>query len=153
MEANSKTVKMDKVKVGDVMAFTYWGQITGKAFNSVSVKGLDESTPTEFHVNGVPLVEAAASADQFHETVKANKTEIAEKLVASHRKPFTVCFEKENGEERVLRGRLIAHEIMFGRSQVEDLDQPEKDRFRLVDHRSLKWLIVDGIKFEAGRKK
>ena len=72
---------------------------------------------------------------------------MAELLINARNIPFTVCFEKQNGEERVLRGRLISHEALLGRSSVEDLDLPAGDRTRLVDHRTLKFLILNGVKY------
>jgi len=36
----------------------------------------------------------------------------------------------------------------LGRSMVEDLESSDKkNRMRQVDHRTIKWLIVDGVKY------
>jgi hypothetical protein len=69
--------------------------------------------------------------------------------MTAHNRPFTVCFDKDNGEERVLRGRLLEPDGRRGRSKVLDLDQPIGRQMRLVDHRTLKWLTINGIKFTA----
>lgn len=145
--------KYGDIKTGDLHAFVYWGIIERKlAGESVSVKSVDKDGPPMFNVHGRSLNESSFSADQFHETRKASKTEVAEILVKSFNMPFTVCFDKQEGEERILRGRLIAPEPLLGRSHVEDLDITDGHRIRLVDHRSLKWLIVNGIKYVVGRK-
>jgi hypothetical protein len=63
-------------------------------------------------------------------------------------KPFTVRFKKKGGEWRTLRGRFVAHEMLLGRSRVEDLDEPEtKKRLKQVDHRTIEWLILDNVKY------
>lgn len=146
--------KYEDIKPGDLHAFVYWGIIDRKlSGESVSVKSVDKDGPGSFNVHGRSLNESSFSADQFHETRKASKTEVAEILVKSFNIPFTVCFVKQEDEtERVLRGRLIAPEPLLGRSHVEDLDITDGHRIRLVDHRSLKWLIVNGIKYVVGRK-
>lgn len=158
----SHKVKYDDIKEGDLHAFIYWGKIKRKTpgyYNkdesATTVECVDKVGLNTFGVNGLSLNEASYSADQFHEERKASMTEVAEILVRSFNIPFTVCFLKQEGEERVLRGRLIAPEPLLGRSHVEDLDieGPPASRFRLVDHRGLKWLIVNGIKYIVGRKK
>lgn len=53
---------------------------------------------------------------------------------------FTVCFKKLNNEFRYLRGKYIGQDLLYGRSRVFDLDIKE---IRLVDHRTLQFLIVD----------
>ena len=151
-EVKSHQVKLTDVKPGHIMAFTYWAKVKSAVGEHLVVEGLDPGV-TEFHVQGAPLIEQSASADQVHETVKASMTEVAEKLINSPRRPLTVCFDKLDGTERVMRCHLIDHEALLGRSRVEDLDIPlTENRLRLVDHRTVKFLIVDGIKYEVGYK-
>lgn len=152
-----------KVKAGDIMAIIHYvkvGSITPNA-SSMSVAPLDNKggKSPNIIVDGRELIGQALSADYFAEEVKTTMTEVAEKLVTSHNRPLTVCFVKqpkkgeEEGEERVLRGRLLSHEALLGRSYVEDLDKPENDRVRLVDHRTIRWLVVDGVKYTVKGKK
>lgn len=57
-------------------------------------------------------------------------------------------FKKIKGENRTLVGYMIKVENGFGRSNVIDLEIPhDQHRIRQVDHRSLNWLIVNGIKY------
>jgi hypothetical protein len=150
-----------KVKVGDIMAIVHY--VTVKSINKTAdgmvvtpVDKLDQP----ISVQGVELITNALSADYFAEEVKSSMTEVAEILVSSHNRPLTVCFVKQpkkgedEGETRVLRGRLLKHEALLGRSYVEDLEKADpKERVRLVDHRTLKYLIVDGVKYTVKGKR
>lgn len=146
-----KTCKVvhTKVKQGDLMAFTYWGKIKSiqGGGSSVDVEGLDDQK--QFAVHGAELICNSFSADQHHEEEKVTKTRAAELLTTSFNRPFTVHFEKQGGEGRTLRGRLLNPEPLLGRSYVEDLDVagPSEKRIRLVDHRTILWLIVDCVKY------
>lgn len=139
-----------KVQNGDLMAFTYYGKVihANKSFDGhkLMVQGL-AGAPDSFGVNGDKLIVAALSADQYHEEQKVTKTAAAELLVSSFNRPFTVCFTKQEGEERTLRGRLVQPEPLLGRSHVEDLDITEGHKLRLVDHRTIKWLVLEGVKY------
>jgi phage antirepressor YoqD-like protein len=145
---DKKKVDLKKVKKNDLMAFIYWGMIEGadKRKEELMVKCADNDEG--FRVKGVPLIETSHSADQYHTTKRTTKTRVAETLVSAHNRPLSVCFVKTDGTERVLRGRLVKPEPLLGRSMVEDLDLPNTDhRLRQVDHRTIKWLIVDGVKY------
>jgi hypothetical protein len=138
-----------KVKNGDLMAFVNYVTVTRKSGDSLEliVKDLDHSGK-EIRVTGADLIENALSADQYAEEKKVTKTEAAEILISSHNRPFTVCFVKEKDDaERVLRGRLVKHEALLGRSMVEDLDITDGHKQRLVDHRTIKFLIVDNVRY------
>jgi hypothetical protein len=138
-----------KVKAGDLMAFTYYAKVQSvdNSGRKLGVKSTD--TGATFYVDGTPLIQAAASADYYAEEKKVTKTEAAELLISSFGRPFTVVFVTQKDEERTMRGRLISHEALLGRSHVEDLDldPPTVKRMRLVDHRTIKSLVVDGIKY------
>jgi hypothetical protein len=145
-ERKINPVKAKDVKVNDLMAITFWGTVKQVDAMLGKMAVYDVDNKREFTVSGSELIESSLSADQVHEEIKVNKTEAAEMLIGSHGRPFTVCFEKQDGAERTLRGRLIKHEALLGRSMVVDLDQTGTHRERLVDHRTIKWLIVDGTK-------
>ena len=142
-----------KVKRGDLMAIVYFVKVDGipDPGEHLVVSDLDQDQGA-INVRGNSLIRNSFSADQFEEVVKANQTEVLQVLVKAYNRPFTVVFDKEDGEERTLRGRLLSTDDLRGRSQVEDLDQPAGKRFRLVDHRTVKSLIVDGIKYEVKGK-
>lgn len=146
--STTKATSPEKVRKGHLMAFIYWAtvdQVIGRG-SKVTVTNVDNGEG--FVVNGEELVAEAASADVYSQTKKVTKTQAAEILVASHNRPFTVVFEKADGTDRTLRGRLVQPEPLLGRSMVEDLDvDRSKHRLRQVDHRTIKSLIVDGVKY------
>ena len=139
-----------KVKTGDLMALIHYVKVKDKAYGSdkLTVSGLDEGVDS-FDVIGRDLIDQMYSADQFAEEVKVTKTKAAELLVSSYNRPLTVSFAKVDGSERVLRGRLVQPEPLLGRSMVEDLDVTGTGdaRLRQVDHRTINYLIVDGVKY------
>ena len=132
-------------KVGDIISITKYAKVTNNLDDTVYVTDLHNGL--NFKISGDDLQQECLSADKFGEVQKVSRTELAEKLVSSHGRPFTAEFEKANGKERKLRGRILSSENVFGRSTAEDFDKPEDDRIRLVDHRTLSSLIVDNIKF------
>jgi len=136
-----------KVKAGDLMVFPYTGTVNrvGYGGQTLGIDGMDGTGG--FSVTGAQLIENAYSADQFHEEVKVTKTKAAEILISAYNRPFTVCFDKQDGTERKLRGRLVEPEPLLGRSHVEDLDIKTGHKLRLVDHRTIKWLILEGVKY------
>lgn len=141
-------VEPEKVKKGDLMAFTYYVKIkeaTQKG-ETLLVEDVDNGM-NEIRVQGKELIVGSYSADQFTEEEKVTKTRAAEILIHSVNRPFTVSFLKADETERVLRGRLVAPEPLLGRSMVEDLDTTDKHRLRQVDHRTIQWIIVEGCKY------
>ena len=148
---NKKLNFIDSKKINkqNIMAFVYWGQIksTDRFGDSLEVVDLYNGQP--FNVHGKSLIENALSADYYAEEVKVSKTKAAEFLSTSFHVPLTVSFEKQDGKERILRGRLMSTEPLLGRSYVEDLDieGDSKKRLRLVDHRTIRWIIVQGTKY------
>lgn len=145
-ERKKNPIVASKVRQDDLMAFIYFAKIK-KNVNGIHLSVQDIDNNSNFSVNGSELIESALSADYFAEEEKVTKTHLAEILINSSNRPFTVCFDKADGTERTLRGRLIAPEPLLGRSTVEDLDVETGNRMRLVDHRTLKWMVVDGVKY------
>ena len=140
-----------KVKNNDLMAFVNYVKVknVGTSGEELIVTDLDHNK-RDIKITGKDLIENSLSADQFDTTEKVSKTEAAEILITLHNRPFTVSFLKADKSERVLRGRLIKHEALLGRSMVEDLDEPvdsPKGRIRQVDHREINWLVVEGVKY------
>jgi|GEM_PF-3574026 len=142
-----KVVAKD-VKKDDLMAFIYYGTVQHAAPSGTNLTVKDVDNHREMGVNGTELIESSFSADQFHEEIKVSKTKAAELLVSSPNRPIKVSFNKQDGTERILRGRLIQPEPLLGRSMVEDLDITDgKNRLRQVDHRTINFIIVDGVKY------
>lgn len=146
-----KIINPADLKKDDLLCFHEWVKVEGlikRDGTQVKVRNLDSGQ--EYQILGKELVEVALSGDQFTKTEKVSQTRAAEILLASKNMPFTVRFEKQDGTERTLRGRLVSAEPLLGRSRVEDLDLPQgKDRMRLVDHRTLISITVGGVCYEV----
>jgi len=147
---NKHNVKSEQIKEGDLMAFVYWTRVKAVVEGGKTLQVVDlDDDENPINIYSAELIEKSFSADQYHEETKVGKTRAAELLVNSQNRPFTVCFLKTDGSERVLRGRLVKPEPLLGRSMVEDLDQKGVNRLRQVDHRTIQYLIVDGMKYVA----
>ena len=53
------------------------------------------------------------------------------------------------GEETTIVGYLRNREPKMGRSSIVDLNAPRPNNIRLVDHRTINWMIFKGIKYVA----
>ena len=134
------------VNSNDVMAVITWVKVDRVAPNKLEVTNLDNEE--EFQVIGDTLIDGMHSADRYNAVTQVPLTKMADVLSKSYNTPFTVLFEKKDGELRTLRGRLLDSEPLLGRVKVEDLDIPKGEpRMRLVDNRTLKELIVGGVKY------
>jgi hypothetical protein len=150
-------VKIEQVNEGDIVAILTYAKVKGISrteYLGVQAQLImtDIDRNEEFGANGKDLIETFYSADAFALTQTVNKTELARILSEAFNVPFTVVFDKDNGEERTLRGRLISSEPLMGRVYVSDLDvvskhDPKDKGVRLVDNRHLKSLIVRNTKY------
>ena len=90
--------------------------------------------------------------DQFSkdiDKVKASKKGVAEKakqlITELIREPI---LPYEEGEDRVLRGYKIQFESRDGKYQCIDMDiEDSENNVRLVNINTIKWLIIDNIKY------
>lgn len=138
------------IKPGHYVSMTRFLEVTETKTierNQKMVSVVDVLDDTSFEIRGTDLVDQLSSANEFEKTEKVSKTDLAKKLTESYNVVFSVCFDKADGTERVLRGRLMSPEPLLGRSHCEDLEIKEGHKLRLVDHRTLKWMIVDGVKY------
>ena len=115
----------------------------------------------------------------FSEEEKTSLTNVASHLAGANSKCFTVCFttkidekvvlekmkaqkvapdaaaakalakELLTGQEKTLVARLSKAEHHLGRSLVIDL---HSQGYRQVDHRTIKWLIIDNVKYVVNKK-
>ena len=103
-ERKRHPVQPSQVKSGDLMALIYYVKvIDAKGGGEFLQVGDLDNNNSAFEVRGAKLVERALSADQFHEEVKVSKTQAAEILITSPNRPLTVCFTKQEGDERTMR--------------------------------------------------
>jgi hypothetical protein len=163
VEEKNEAGKLDpsKVKRGDMLQLAYWGIVRSIAQQGGDIKleiePVTEGMPGNFFVHGNGLVEQGKSADTHDEenVVKCTQHEIAEHFLASSRLPITVCFTKQDGEQRTLRGRIISPNGVLGESLVEDLDLPVggKSRVRTIYHKQIDWLVANGVRYELKTKR
>ena len=147
LDRKTHKLNSDKVKKDEVLALMYYVKVKATRSDSeLLVKDLHNGQ--EIQVRGKELIETCLSADQFEEEKKVTKTQAAEILIGSPNQPLTVSFMKQDGAERTLRGKLVKPEPLLGRSMCEDLDcDDNKNRLRQVDHRTINFLIVGGVKY------
>ncbi len=130
-------------KKNDIVSLTKYFVVDSASYSKVSAKDMDTNEMVE--IKGVQLVDSLSSADYFKSTEKKSKTELAGILIGAGVRPFTVVFEKQNGEKRVMRARFLSTEPLLGRSIVSDLD--DGGQIKQVDHRTIESIILDRIKF------
>jgi hypothetical protein len=158
-ERERLSVECAKIKTGDIMAFVYYGRVSDATLNGrhLRLDGVGPGAPAGFAVEGDTLIVNSYSADQVHKEVKTTMTKVASYILDAGIRPFTVCFVKMGGEERTMRCRLLGNdsETVLGRVMVVDLDKgatsADKAEIRQVDLRTVKWLILDGVKYVVGR--
>ena len=137
---------MEKIKEKDVISLTKYARV--KSVFGTTVRAVDLHDGKDFEIHGKDLQDTCMSADFFYDTEKSSRTKLVEVLIGSWGRPFTAVFDKADKKERTVRGRLLStNENQFGRSTVEDLDKPDGERIILVDHRTLKSIVVDNVKF------
>jgi len=151
---NAPHTRFSDIHSDDLMAITQYVKVekvspTGGHNGDGYVNVVDVDSGEKFSMHGRPLIERTRSADRFTSTKRATKTQLAEILTTAWNRPFTVVFTKAKGEKRTLRGRLVEPKPLLGHSMVEDLDKRGSgdSGLRLVDHRTIEELTVDGVKY------
>ena len=140
---------MTTLKKDDLVAVVRFAKVTAVNNSKQFVTVVDVDDKTEFDINGKTMIDTLKTGSIHGKPQKVTMTRAAENLSTSFNTPFTVCFQKQNGDERILRGRLLSTESLLGRSNVEDLDIADAHRMRQVDHRTIRWIIVGGEKYEV----
>lgn len=142
------TMDFSKIAVGEKISYTDYLTVSSKNDRDGSIV-VSNAAGQNFTVKGRNLIESMHSGSQFSKTEKISRTAMVEILETAGDKVFTVTFDKADGAERVLTGHLISLEPKMGRSQVRDLNILTGNPLRLVDHRTLKSLIINDIKYTA----
>ena len=163
---------ISKLKVGDVLCEINYMRIIGVDADKCEVE--DARTGARWNVSKSILETQAVTSDQYLTTEKVTKTELARILEVDIRdKVFSVCFTKmpqikdqeklledadlstpakrkkvakelNVGEERIMHAYATdTHEM--GRLPVYDV---EAKGHRLVDLRTIKWIVFNNKKFE-----
>lgn len=141
---------VDKIAKGHYIAAVEYVKVDNKVSHprgetELEVTNVNDSTH-KYNIQGNSLIEHYVSADYFDKTEKLPLTQIADKLINAGYLPFTCEFIKADGTARTLRGRFLSSETLLGRSYVHDFEAAD-GRPRLIDHRTLKSLIIGGVKY------
>lgn len=138
-------MKLNNVKTGERLSLTYYVEVLSRNGEELKVR---DSNGQTFTIKGKKLIETTInSASQFENEEKVTRTEAVEKLLSARDSAFTVVFDKQDGSERTLVGKLLDSENYMGRSNVVDLEITTGSPNRQVDHRTLRSLILRGTKY------
>ena len=138
-------MKFKDLNKGEVLSTTMYVTVQSKDKDSIKVK---DTNGQEFTIRGTKLIEDTMnSAAQYTKEEKVSRTKAAEILSQAGDAVFTAVFDKADGTERTLVGRLVETENHMGRSNVVDLEVTSGTNLRQVDHRTLKSLTLKGIKY------
>lgn len=156
------------LRVGDFVSRISYCQVTKKNPNKVWVKN---ESGYEWGISNSVIEKEMFTAGHYSRVEKQTMTQLAETLMNARNAAFTVCFERKltpdyvekviaknsdstpkeisklvlHGKTRILIGKLESVEEKLGRSRVIDL---ECNEFRLVDHRTIKWIVYQNVKYE-----
>lgn len=142
------------IKVGDIMCDLHYFKVKTK--NDQVITFEDVTTGQEWGMPTASIdenLDSVWSADAVEKDETLCRTSVINKLMEAGIRPFTVEYVKLNGDNRKIRGRFIKSEPLLGRSVVVDLDKVNGDddtAIRQIDHRTIKSLILDGVKYNVG---
>lgn len=131
---------------GDLVAIVRYCNVVNSSNGTIDVEDVDDGV--KLRVTGNDVIQNLKSASDFTKQEKKPLMELAAIVSTSLNTPITVCFDKLDGTERVLVGRITKSEPILGRSYAEDLMLPKTEhRLRQIDHRTIKYAIVNGVKY------
>lgn len=133
------------MKKGDIIQVIHNCEV--EEVNGNTIKAYDKERKLHLSLEGSELARYVKNGSEYNLTKKVTKTEIADLLIHSHGVVFTVEYIKQDNEHRTLRGYLTGVDGQLGRSYCVDLDVLEENKTRLVDHRTIKSLILKGTKY------
>jgi hypothetical protein len=134
--------------------------IRGKDLIEETINTAEQYTETR-KISRTELIEVLENAGDTVFTANFNKLPNAEsiaELLGSYsindfsdtKKLSKIAKEVMKGEGRNLKGYLLNTEPKMGRSSVIDLEVPKgQHNVRLIDHRTLNFLILKGIRYEV----
>lgn len=174
-----KLSNFSEIKVGDYLSETQYYQVTKKTNETISVINerafefqishniVEEGILSASQFNDERIVirsELVSILENAKDTVFTvnfhklpNEKSLLEKLqdvrladLGDSVKLKKLAKSMNLGEERTLIGHLNHTEPKMGRSSVTDLEIPiGHHRNRLIDHRTLNWMIINNIKYRV----
>lgn len=124
---------------------TIWSEVGSKPFTVCFLKKPKELSKKAFDEKINKVVEEALDKIEKAKSAKKGVTNVASDIIRNLIKNPVVSLEEP--EERVLRGIKLQHESTDGFYQVQDLDITSGENKRLVNLNTIKWLVVDGVKY------
>lgn len=141
---------INKIRVGDFLS----------KFSVVQVESIDTESEKMFvqtrdgklvEIKGKALIESYGSANQYTETKKVGKNEMARR-VAESRGVINVEYTKNDGSQRNMTCYVTGMEQHLGYISVIDVTVGEDDRshgIRRVDARTIEYAVIDNVKYHA----
>ena len=154
MEATAQLSATDvsQLKEGDIISYTQYLRFTG-IFDINGRLNLIDTFGDKIGISPSIIEKGAYNGTQFDSEEKMTRTELIGILDKVGDTVFTAHFIKQNGEERQITARMINVENGFGRSNVIDLEialnDPKANAVRQIDHRTLNWIILKGVKYSV----
>jgi hypothetical protein len=166
-----------KVAAGDIMCIITYVMVKEVVDGGESLVVDDLFKPGEFSIDGSDMIADMKSASYYDkgDIRRISRTQMVDILTSVGGNPFSASYAKKDGQERLLVGKFLRHEVHYGRSLVVDLqllkvwndtkaqalaagkteeeaikaaDAKTDGYLRLVDHRTLEYLITDGVRYE-----
>lgn len=160
-----------KLAVGDWFSSTTYYKIASNIQNDYVF--LIDTHNENYDISPSILQNAMFNSSIYEREEKGTLTDLANLFKDAKSKVFTVCFNKKvditkvkeclanltpniladsknlakqilTGEEKIVVGHLISSEAKLGRSLVVNLGEKG---FASVDHRTIKWLILNNVKY------
>lgn len=172
-----KKCKVSEIEVGDYLSRRQYLKVVGKTDGRVSFKtstGFEFNATNDIVEDAMLTCHQFTKTKQVSQTELAQKlmesngdiftvcfdkqateesvhkklSKVAITDLADEQKLKNLAKALRVGEERILKGYLVTTEPILGRSKVVDVEKEGKGyAMRLVDHRTLKWLILDNTKY------
>ena len=134
-------------KVGDLVAVVRFCKVNSVDDTNKVVNVKDINDGLDFNIRGEDMLKTLLSANSHTSQEKKTMTELATIVSQSFNKPMTVNFIKQDKTERTMVGRVTSSEPLLGRSYMEDSEETKAHKIKQVDHRTINWVIVDGVKY------
>jgi hypothetical protein len=147
-KAITKNLDGAELQVGDIISRQSYYMITSTDLIGGKTSITNIKDDGRISIDTDILTREGFSASQVTETIKCSKTNVAEAMITSGGKVFTVNYVSKSKGDRTLVGHFISTEPMFGRSRVYDLEAKD---FRLVDHRTIKSLVCGSTEYIANK--
>lgn len=156
--SSTNYVKIQKIESGKVDVNSFAGGKWGMSLDLIQKMNSADHYDYEIPMSKGELVEMLESTKDMIFTIcfkkKVNQKNVADRIVeegedfiGNQKKCKKLAKELLTGEECIIVGRMFNLEPKMGRSMIKDLRVPFGYNLRLVDHRTIQWIIFKNRKF------